>query len=104
MLGGWIRAAKQNLPDQNQILTRNYHREHTNVAIAIVTIPIVDIERIVGIDPTNVGNVGANLLLKISRQPFLTGDSLMVSPEFYLHFEPVNRPVQRQKEIFRSVQ
>ena len=41
------------------ISTRNYHGEGKDIVIAPEPVPVVDVQLIVGVEPTNISNVGA---------------------------------------------
>ena len=57
MADGFVTPSKTRL--FNTIFTRNYQRGDENVVIAIVTIPVVDVRTIVGIEVANVRDVRA---------------------------------------------
>ena len=42
--------------------TRNYQTRSTHINIAIVTIPVIDIQTVIGVGVANIGNIGANVL------------------------------------------
>jgi hypothetical protein len=54
---GFVTPSKTRL--FSAIFTRNYQRGGKNVVIAIVTIPVVDVQTVIGIEVANVRNVRA---------------------------------------------
>ena len=57
MADGFVTPSKTRL--FNTIFTRNYQRGGENVGIAIVTIPVVDVQTVVSVEVANVRDVRA---------------------------------------------
>ena len=71
---------------KNLFFARNYHGDSPNVVIAIVSIPVIDVQLITGVDTTNIGNVGTNLYkeyLSVSQVLTVASPSNGVTTVFY---------------------
>ena len=59
MADGFVTPSKTRLC--NTIFTRNYQRGGKDIGIAIVTIPVVDVQTVGRVEVTNIGDVSLNV-------------------------------------------
>ncbi|MBI4097107.1 MAG: hypothetical protein HY428_01705 [Candidatus Levybacteria bacterium] len=94
-------APPSKTPPKKNLLTRNYRGNSTNVRIAIASVPVIDVQPIVRVIPTNIGNVGPISYMNIlPYRLYLTRDCQSVDGSLLYC---ILLTLRQKKENIRSV-